>query len=158
MRGLPLLCLALAACGAADGDNATTDQIERLSTPENLVEDVSNTARLEPLQPADGTRGPPQGGLCSFRRGAHYLLISSPSDVVARLNGELRHFVRSGQVDETGGFFEDRQVSISVGRTSPELVPGEAWSWPASITVTNRRTQVRSRVDGVWQCNAGDIE
>jgi hypothetical protein len=53
----------------------------------------------------------------------------------------------------TGGFFEDRHVSISVGRTGEVPVgEGAAGSWPGRIIITNRRTNVDMRLDGAWRC------
>lgn len=135
MRAWPLLCLVLAACGAADGNNATTDQIERLSTPENLVEDVSNSARLEPLGAASDAD-------CTFSGDGGTLLAVSGGIGSVRLNGAPRDLVPSGPVGPSGGFFEDRQVSVSVGRT------GEG----DRLTVTNRRTEVQQQISGVWRC------
>jgi hypothetical protein len=56
-------------------------------------------------------------------------------------------------VGPTGGFFEDRRVSISVGRTG-EVAPaaGAAGPWRARITVTNRRANAQVELDGVWRC------
>ena len=55
------------------------------------------------------------------------------------------HFTHSAPVGPSGGFFEDRQVSISVGRTDPpKRRRGDVIGWPARITVTNRRTGARS--------------
>ena len=139
MRAWPLLCLALAACGGAGGNNAaTTDQIERLSTPDNGVEAVSASARLAPLQVADIGDG--RG--CRFAREGRILFYATGEDAVARLSGALRHFASTAPAAPTGGFFEDRQISISIGRTDD----GDR------LTVTNRRTEVQEQLRGVWRC------
>jgi hypothetical protein len=72
---------------------------------------------------------------------------------MARVAGTLHHFAHASPAGPTGGFFEDRQVSISVGRTGA-IVPGEELrgSWPGRITVTNRRAHAQVELDGVWRC------
>ena len=45
------------------------------------------------------------------------LLAATPSDAIARIGGQLLHFAHAAPVGPSGGFFEDRQTSISVGRT-----------------------------------------
>ncbi|MDQ8755546.1 hypothetical protein RCO27_04825 [Sphingosinicella sp. LHD-64] len=147
MRSLAIasLSLAVAACGGsgdADG-NASREQIERLSTPEqNKVEDVSETARLQPLQQADA--GSLSGASCRFIRENRVYVLASAEGAVARLNDELRTLVPAGPVGPTGGFFEDRQVSISVG--------AGAAIGSGRVLVTNRRTGVQQQRLGIWNC------
>jgi hypothetical protein len=158
MRAGLALCLLLAGCGheapIANG-GANEAQIQRLSTPRQVVVDTQAAARLHPLLPADlaqaGMAAPP----CDFSRDGRVLLAVSPSDAIARVAGMLLHFAHSSPVGPTGGFFEDRQVSISVGRIG-QLIPGQgtAGSWPGRITVTNRRARAQIELDGVWRCGA----
>ena len=158
MRGLrpALALLLLAGCGQEDrGTNVVADanQIERLSTPKVEQEDLATSARLQPLSIADlQSEGLGEPG-CAFRSGGRLLLVSVGSDSLARIGGRLRHFVHSAPVGESGGFFEDRQVSISVGRTdSEEPGFGERPASPARITVTNRRTEQQVETTGEWRC------
>ncbi|HKR25293.1 MAG TPA: hypothetical protein VJS15_08550, partial [Allosphingosinicella sp.] len=74
-------------------------------------------------------------------------------DAIARIEGRLLHFTHSSPIGPTGGFFEDRQLSISIGRVGEAPLEGVD-SWPARITVTNRRGEARSELSGVWRCAA----
>jgi hypothetical protein len=140
---MALLALAVAACGGGGDGNASHEQIERLSTPEqNKVEDVSMTARLQPLQRADG--GSLSNASCRFVRDDQVLMLASTEGAIARINGELRTLVPAGPVGPTGGFFEDRQVSLSVG--------AGAAIGSARVLVTNRRTGAQTQVLGIWNC------
>ena len=152
-----LLALLLAACGPADAPNgsAVTNQIERLSTPRVDKPDPSATARLQPLTPDDLEREGLLGAGCAFTRDGQMLLVSVGSDSLVRIAGELRHLIHSAPVGGTGGFFEDRQISVSVGRTDETAEVGdEASTWPARLTVTNRRTEAQVELRGDWTCGA----
>jgi hypothetical protein len=156
MRACLALCLLAAGCSRAvpvsDG-GANEAQIQRLSTPKQEVVDTQAGARLQPLALADldhaGMPAPP----CDFSRDGQMLLAVSAGDAIARVAGTLRHFAHSSPAGPTGGFFEDRQVSISVGRVG-EVNPGEGamGRWPGRITVTNRRARAQIELDGVWRC------
>lgn len=157
MRTAAVLALLLAGCGGSPaGRNAgiSTNQIERLSTPEvEPTVDPQIAARPQPLAGADLEREGMPRPACDFRNGGHVLLAATSSDAIARINGRLLHFNHSSPVGPTGGFFEDRQLSISVGRTTetdPET--GNAGRWPARITITNRRAHARVELNGVWRC------
>jgi hypothetical protein len=83
------------------------------------------------------------------------LLASVGSDAVVKLGGELRHMIHSAPVGPTGGFFEDRHLSISVGRTTENgTADGETNAWPARIIVTNRRAEIQRELQGVWTCGS----
>jgi hypothetical protein len=152
--GLAIALLLLAGCGqGGEGPRggASANQIERLSSPEKEEVDPNAAARIAPLGPEDlAALG---ASSCDFSRGGRILLAATPSDAVARVAGVLRHFTHSSPMGPTGGFFEDRQISISVGRTGA-VPPGEAaaGSWPGRIIVTNRRANADMRLDGAWRC------
>src|SRR5690349_21791690 len=158
MRGAVLALLLLAGCGGGEvGEgNATTNQIERLSTPaEEPAGDPDASARLQPLDPGDVTHEGLSGPNCSFSSGGNLLLAATAEDAIARIGGSLLHFIDSAPVGPSGGFFEDRQRSISVGRTEATEGPAQAVAgWPARITVTNRRTGARIELEGIWRCGA----
>ena len=158
MRGVVLAVLLLAGCGGDEvGEgNATTNQIERLSTPaEEPAGDPDASARLRPLDPGDVTHEGLSGPGCSFTSGGALLLAATAEDAIARIDGSLLHFIHSAPVSPSGGFFEDRQRSISVGRTDAAEGPAQAVAgWPARITVTNRRTGARVELEGIWRCGA----
>ena len=153
---LGALCLLAAGCGQrVKVDNGAPDaaQLQRLSTPQQPVVDTQAPARLQPLDNIDLARSGMGTPACDFSRDGHMLLAVSPSDALARVAGLLHHFVHSSPAGPTGGFFEDRQVSVSVGRTGA-IVPGEATtgSWPGRITATNRRAHAQVELGGVWHC------
>jgi hypothetical protein len=156
MRSALVLCLLAAGCSSkvpVSNGGANEAQIQRLSTPKVIEVDTQAGARVQPLAPGDlalaGIGAPP----CDFSRDGRMLLAVSAADAVARVAGTLRHFVHSSPAGRTGGFFEDRQVSISVGRIG-EVSPGEAAAgrWPGRMTVTNRRARAQIELDGVWRC------
>jgi len=153
MRAAAAIALMLAGCGQGGEPRGgpSENQMARLSTPAKQEVDPEAAARIAPLGPEDlAMLGPTS---CAFGRGGRILLAVTPSDAVARVAGTLRHFVHSGPVGPTGGFFEDRHISISVGRTG-EIPAGEgaAGSWPGRITITNRRADAQVRLDGAWRC------
>jgi hypothetical protein len=162
MRTVAALALALlAGCGPGGGDaegSADANQIERVSTPRVEEPDPRATAQLQPVTTEDLEREGLLGAGCAFTRQGRMLIASVGSDALVRHAGELRHLIHSAPVGATGGFFEDRQLSVSVGRTSEEAAAAaaadEASSWPARITVTNRRTEAQVELRGVWTCGA----
>jgi len=150
------LCLLLAGCSKevpVSNGGANETEIRRLSTPKEEVVDTQAAARVRPLTLADLDQAGMQTPLCDFSRDGRMLLAVSTGDALAHVGGTLRHFAHSSPAGPTGGFFEDRQVSISVGRVG-EIAPGEAdaGSWPGRITVTNRRARAQIELDGVWRC------
>jgi hypothetical protein len=154
MRAALAIAMLLAGCGQGGETvrgGASENQIKQLSTPEKEVVDPHAAARIAPLAAEDlAALGPSS---CDFSRGGHILLAATPADAIARVAGQLRHFTHSSPMGPTGGFFEDRQISISVGRTGAP-VPGEeaAGRWPGRIIITNRRANADMRLDGAWRC------
>jgi hypothetical protein len=158
MRLRLALCLLVAGCHhevPVSNGGASEAQIQRVSTPKVVVVDTRAAARPQPLTAANlagsGMSGPP----CDFSRDGRMLLAVSAADAIANVAGTLRHFVHASPAGPTGGFFEDRQVSISVGRVG-EVVPGEstAGSWPGRMTVTNRRAHAQIELEGLWRCGS----
>ena len=141
---------------AAEADGgASANQIERLSRPRVEKQDPQASARLQPITLADLEREGLLGAGCDFSSEGRTLLAAVGSDAIVRIEGALRHLVHSAPVGPTGGFFEDRQLSVSVGRTGERATAGgEASAWPARITVTNRRTEVQREMAGTWSCGA----
>jgi hypothetical protein len=146
MRGAAALALLLAGCGGGgDRANVTDEQLNRLSTPKAVEDPRPASVRLEPLLRADVANA-----ACVFGRGGGVILAASEADAVARIGGQLLHFTHSSPMGPTGGFFEDRQISISVGRTAETRDDDGAWQ--ALLTVTNRRTEFQARLNGLWSC------
>jgi len=157
MKRGALLALLLAGCGpgGAGGEGAAdTNQIERLSTPKVEKPDPTASAQLQVLTPADIEGEGLLGAGCAFTRDGRILLAAAGSDALVRHAGQLRHLIHSAPVGATGGFFEDRHLSVSVGRTSEAAAAGETAGWPARITITNRRTEAQVELRGVWTCGA----
>ena len=159
---LPLIGLiGLAGCGRDDGEEVAaapdTNQIERLSTPPETVEDPQAGARLEPLTEQDIAAAGIGPSHCGFSSNGVLLLASNGSDTIAKIAGEVFHPVPSSPIGPSGGFFEDRGLSISVGRTEAGAVYDSAGGAPARATITNRRTRVQAELTGLWACrNLGD--
>ena len=151
-----LLVLLAAGCGSVDdtpeGKAADTNQIERLARPRVEKADPQASVRLQTIGDADVQAEGMSGAGCRFVRGGQLLLATAGSDALIRIGGELRHLIHSAPVEPTGGFFEDRQLSVSVGRDRDAPGAGAASSGPARITVTNRRTQAQIELRGVWTC------
>jgi hypothetical protein len=157
MRGALALAVLLAGCGQRlvdENRNVTANQIERLSTPRvQAPPDPTVTARLQPLRPDDLLTDAPTGaGGCDFGHNGQLYIRSAGSDSIARVDGILLHLVHSAPVTATGGFFEDRMRSISVGRDPRAAAAGDTGSWPARAHVANRRTHAQTELDGVWRC------
>lgn len=155
MRGAAALSILLAACSGSDVPDgvATANQIERLSTPRQKKADPLASVRLQPLAANDLALEGLAGPGCGFRRGGRTLLRVVGSDAVVRIGGELRHLIHSAPVGPTGGFFEDRQLSVSVGRTGEAAgSAASAGIWPARLAVTNRRTGTGYELRGEWAC------
>ena len=154
---LLLALLLLAGCReqAPGQGNATANQIERLSAPRVEKADPRASARLQPLTLEDLDREGLTDAGCDFSSEGRTLLAAVGSDAIVRVENILRHLVHSAPVGPTGGFFEDRQLSVSVGRTAEGgPAAGEAGAWPARVTVTNRRTEVQQQMTGLWTCGA----
>ena len=140
--------LLLAGCGGAGGSNEAldTNQIRQLSTPGNTTEDnKAGSASIEPLRSEDLASFDEGAAMCRFLRNGAVLVAASRLDAVARVGGDLRHFVQTTPPDETGIFLEDRQISISIGRTDSAGVA-------ARLNVTNRRAEAEERWAGEWRC------
>ena len=148
--------LPLAGCGSGEAPangSADTNQIERLARPK--VEEKADpiaTARLQPLSLEDLEQAGMHGAACTFRRDDVLLLAAVGSDALVRIAGELRHLVHSAPVSETGGFFEDRQIAISVGRLEEGAGVAADGAWPGRLKVINRRTEAELELRGTWAC------
>lgn len=151
-----VVCSLLASCGSREDDDAngyaTTNQIERLSTPKEDRRDPQASARLERITPVDMEREGLTGIGCNFSRDDRMYLAAVGNRAIVRIAGRIRHLVQSGPVARSGGYFQDRDLSVSIGRTDDATEPAGASSWPARITVTNQRTEVQRRQRGLWTC------
>ena len=99
---------------------STTNQLERLAEGEARgCPDPQLAARPQPLVRADlEGAGMPDRPACDFSKNGHMLFAAHGGDAIARIDGRLYHFSHSSPVGPTGGFFEDRQLSISIGRVA----------------------------------------
>ena len=155
-RGL-WAALALVACGGGDEPEgaASANQIERLSTPQVGTQDPQAAARLLPLTAEHVGREGLLGAGCEFSGDGAMLLAAVGGDAIVRTQEGVRRLVASAPVGPTGGFFEDGEVSVSVGRTDEAArTIGESTAWPARITVTNRRAEAQQEAAGMWTCGA----
>lgn len=154
MRLAAPLLLLLAGCGGSPGgENAgiTANQLERLAKarPEPVA-DPQLAARPQALLPADLEGAAMVRPACDFSKNGHMLVAATPGDAIARIDGRLYHFSHSSPFGPTGGFFEDRQLSISIGRVAETT--GRAGRWTARMTVTNRRANAQVEIVGTWRC------
>ena len=161
--GAVVAVLLLAGCGSGGdpaGGGADANQIERLATPKAVEKpDPIATARLQPLAGEDLVNEGLLGAGCTFRRDGQLLLAAVGSDALVRVGGELRHLIHSAPVGDSGGYFEDRQLSISVGRIEEEDGAADNGSGeeagpdsPARLKVVNRRTEAELDLRGSWTC------
>jgi hypothetical protein len=156
MRLRLAICLLVGGCGhevPVSNGGANEAEIQRLSTPKVVEVDTQAAARLQPLSTVDLARAGMGSPACDFSRDGRMMVAVSAGDAIARVAGNLLHFAHASPAGPTGGFFEDRQVSISVGRVG-QVAPneGSVGSWPGRITITNRRAHAQVELDGVWRC------
>jgi hypothetical protein len=157
MRAALALALLLAACGergpSVSRNGATPEQIARAAAPRVEHPDLQAPARIQPLTAADLAGAGLTAPACDFSRDGAVLLAVGADDALARVAGTLLHLAHASPAGPTGGFFEDGEVSISVGRVG-ETPPADslAGSWPGRLTVTNRRHHVGVELQGLWRC------
>ncbi len=149
---------SLGGCGGVQsGGEVKVDgnQIERLSRPKvEPQEDPQISARPQRLTGADlSGAGMPDPPGCDFTSRGQRLFAANGGDAIARVNGTLYHFDQTSPAGQTGTFVQDRQLSISIGRTT-EIDPGgmDDWRWPARLTATNRRSRAQVELTGTWRC------
>ena len=148
-----LAALTLAACGSPDPAALDRNQLERIAAEENRAEPVDPTVLLQPLDDGDVAAAGLQGERCAFRSAEGARLLAAAGDAaVARIGGDVVHLVASGPVGPSGGFFEERQASVSVGRSRAPDDEAAGVNWPARATVTNRRSGVQRDYRGSWAC------
>jgi hypothetical protein len=160
MRTIGLALLLLAGCGreaelVGDNKGVTLNQIEQLSTPEEeVLVDPNLSARPAPLRQSDVTAAGLAEPACRFGRDGRLLFAASGGDAIARVGGQLLHFTHSSPMGPTGGFFEDRNLSVSIGRTGGNVGGERVGVWPAHLTVTDRRNRAQVELQGAWRCGA----
>lgn len=139
--------MAFSACNSAPGDEQApnTQQIENLSKIEEEPKaDPRESVRLQSLASEDLLLG--SDGGCRFTAQRGILLATAGEGAVARLGDELRTLIPTGPAGPSGGFYEQGQMSISVGR-------GEG-ATPDRLAVTNRRTGAHVVERGAWECGS----
>ena len=139
----------------SDDRGVTVNQIERVSTPKEEARPPDLVERLQPITREDLERAGLVGAGCNFSSGGRLLLVAASEGALVRFGPQLVRLAGAGPVSPSGGFFEHRQVSVSVGRLSEkDGAADESASWPARAIVTNRRTEVVNEIQGVWTCGA----
>ena len=150
-----LLLLGCEDSLVSEDKGVTVNQIEQVSTPKEEARPPDLVERLQPITREDLEREGLMGAGCDFSSDGRLLLVAVSDGALVRFGPELVHLVGAGPVGPTGGFFEDRQVSVSVGRLDETATAlGDGATWPARAIVTNRRTQVENELRGVWSCGA----
>ena len=149
-RALTALFVLAAACDgepAERNEGPTLEQIREVSTPSNdAAANVAGSIVFQPLTTADLAGSGFTERDCRFVRNGQLLVAAGGGAAIARIGGGLRHFVPAAPPAATGAFLEDRQISVSIGRTAPD---GTA----ARLAVTNRRTGAEDQWAGDWTCD-----
>ena len=157
-RRLPIVLLMLAGCRAEGGDNVASapdpNQIERLSTPSESADDPKAGARLEPLSPQDLAGAGMASVVCGFTSGGALLLATRGDDTLIKHSGVLVHLVQSSPMGPSGGYFEERRLSISIGRTEAGAAYDRTGAAPARATITDRTSQAQVELTGFWACRS----
>jgi len=157
-RRLPILLLMLAGCRAeGDGHMASApdlNQIERLSTPPEAVDDPKAGARLEPLSPQDLAGAGMAGVACGFTSGGALLLAARGGDTLIKHSGVLIHLAQSSPMGPSGGYFEERRLRISIGRTEAGAAYDQTGAAPARAMITDRTNQAQVELTGIWACRS----
>ena len=155
------LVLSLAGCGGGEersplNDAALGDALERLAEarPEPKSAPPSPALIEIPREDLAGELRPGSGG-CDFSDAGKLLFAAVPGDAVARVNGRTMHFIASGTMGPSGGYFTAGTFSISIGRLTDAGVTVEGMTtWPAGLVLTDRSREEDNelRLDGAWRC------
>ena len=108
-------------------------------------------AQLLPLQEGDADAPFKASAACSFSNAAGVLILATPQQALARLDGGAVVLPAAGPVAPDGAFFRANAMSVSVGlgMTTGELPRIAAGGAEARITAQDRRD---SSVRGSWNC------
>lgn len=157
MRAAPIFValLLLASCGQPEPKGLEYNQLSNLMHHGSAGPNqgpVGGTG-LEPLAAAD------LGGAaarCQLLSGQGPILAYVGDVALVKQSGQLARLAPDGMIDQTGGFFANEALSVSVGRVSI----GEAGENNAQgtrsprsrVRVTNRRANTSNEFDADWRC------
>ena len=152
---LTLTTALVAACGPrgnAPAQGVAANDIARLATPEKEEHDPMASARPQNITSEELGRAALLGSGCRFSHEDSLLLAEAGADAIVKIEGSIRHLRPTAPLTGSGGFFEDGEIAVSIGREHEAVENGGVGSWPAQMGVTNRRTHARVREQGIWTC------
>jgi hypothetical protein len=164
MRGrnfLAVMALILASCGEEGSDepvgNPSADELH--SRIENVAfvqpkEEAQKDAprRLGVLQEAALPAEYRAGRSCRLTQGANLLLIAAAPGALANVDGRVTPMHIAGTVGPSGGFFEGRGASVSVGLQPPEGAAVGSPTTHAGVTVGGDDSKPIERHEASWIC------
>ena len=159
---LPLLCLAAAACGRAEADDAALPPAQLANTIEALhVAKAPDEPQVPPhrmgfLADADITPEYRTGRACRLEQNGRLALIAAAPGAIARIDGRLVRLATAGPVGPSGAYFEAPGLTVSIGRRAA-VAPGAERAnmrWPAGITVGGDPERPLEKLSADWGCFA----
>ena len=165
---LALLCLAAAACGKAD-DNEAAPQLP----PDQLANTIETLHEARPAEEPQGTpqrmgfladsEVPPEyrtGKACRLEQKGRLALIAAAPGALARIDGKLVRLPTAGPVGPSGGYWEAPGLTISIGRRAA-VAPGAEQAnmrWPAGVTIGGDPERPLLKLDADWGCFAAVVD
>ena len=151
------LALLAAACGPSEqGRGLTEEEINALGLGGNVSAERAPTPAtigLDPLTP-DDIAGANIRPSCVLRVGGEPVLAAEQYDAVVSRYGQRTALRVEGPVGDTGGFFQNDDISISVGRPQDRADPDQLPTGPARARLNDRRRGTSNEVEADWSCGS----
>jgi hypothetical protein len=149
--------LILAGCGPSEHDRGLTEEeINALGLGANksaAAEPAPATIGLEALNPGDLT-GANLRPICMLRIGGQPVLAAERYRALVNRHGRSVELRVEGPVGATGGFFQNKAISISVGRPYDRSDPDQVAAGPARARLNDRSRGTSNEVDADWSCGS----
>jgi hypothetical protein len=158
----PVLALFAASCGGGEGPDEPAgdpspaelaDRIENVAfapTPEEEKKAVPR--RLGVLQESALPAEYRTGRSCRLTQGANLLLVAAAPGAVANIDGRMVRLGTAGPVGPSGGFYEAKGASISIGLKPLEGAAIGAATTRAGVTVGGDDNKPLEQHEASWIC------
>ena len=153
--GVVSLALLLAACGPSGQERGLSEEeINALGLGHNASTEKAPTPSsigLDPLAPEDLVAANMRPG-CMLRVGGQPVLAAEQYRALVNRYGQRTELSVDGPVGATGGFFQNQNISVSVGRPYDRADPDQLPSGPARVRLNDRRQNTSTEVEADWSC------